>query len=418
MQETFPAIAREYLAHEKMVGEDFHDVPYPRMGENTWDDALNYRVLAMMIMAARRGSVYSKNFLISLYKIYYKQEYNRVKKLRKLTYLDVLEIHDDDCHRKGYASGHATSGEKSFGEYLIEKRQHEAGWTNVSGMRLMSSTPTHEHENARLSEAASVVRSMVDAPEEPPLQPVASRLFIMCEMLGIPIDATCNSQAMTMNEGIDSINKLAFLLSPEYRRLRQEMIDRDKEFIKATYPEMADPFEYQTNEQYFALEMAEEILTSAFHKYDRNVRLPYDSKKFDLVDLVAEATLTMHMAFPGLKFSFGDVQFLAVIQYLSECLCDLMITRDREIEELLHFRARLSEGEWAEEEENSDWVLKTVEKLRPAVEPSPIRQDVEPEPIPQTEDDLRAEIDALKAQLAEKEMQLVEAEQKTIRQRG
>ena len=113
MREVFPAIVREYLEHEPMVGEMFHNIPYARMNETTWDDALNYRILAMMITAARRGSTYSRNFLISLYKEYYRTEYNRVRKLKQLTYLDVLELHDEDCHRRGYASGHATTNEKA-----------------------------------------------------------------------------------------------------------------------------------------------------------------------------------------------------------------------------------------------------------------------------------------------------------------
>ena len=136
MREVFPAIIREYLAHEPMVGDVFHDIPYARMNEATWDDALNYRILAMMVIAARRGSTYSRNFLVSLYKEYYRSEYNRVRKLKKLTYLDVLEMHDEACQKKGYASGHATTNEKSFGEFVIEKRQHEAGWANASGDRL------------------------------------------------------------------------------------------------------------------------------------------------------------------------------------------------------------------------------------------------------------------------------------------
>lgn len=144
MRESFPAIAREYLAHYrdeerngensdakgagsgsgagKLVGgadgraygnvvpKEFDDIPYPRLNETTWDDAYYFRVLLMMLTCARRGSVYSRNFLISLYKVYYKAEYNKVKRLKVLTYLDVLELHDEDCLRRGLSSGHTHAG--------------------------------------------------------------------------------------------------------------------------------------------------------------------------------------------------------------------------------------------------------------------------------------------------------------------
>jgi hypothetical protein len=41
------------------------------MNETTWDDAYYFRVIAIMLTAARRGSSYSRNFLLSLYKVYY-----------------------------------------------------------------------------------------------------------------------------------------------------------------------------------------------------------------------------------------------------------------------------------------------------------------------------------------------------------
>ena len=83
MRQVFPAIAREFLLHEPQVGTEFRDVPISRLDEEKWEDAFYFRILAMMVLSARRGSVYSRNFLISLYKVYYKNEYNRVKKLNR-----------------------------------------------------------------------------------------------------------------------------------------------------------------------------------------------------------------------------------------------------------------------------------------------------------------------------------------------
>ena len=97
-----------------VVPKEFMDVPYPRMNEHTWDDAYYFRILLMMLISARHGSAYSRNFLISLYKVYYKAEYNKVKRLKVLTYLDMLELHDEDCYRHGLASGHTMNGTRSF----------------------------------------------------------------------------------------------------------------------------------------------------------------------------------------------------------------------------------------------------------------------------------------------------------------
>ena len=428
MREVFPAIIREYLAHEPMVGDVFHDVPYARMNEATWDDALNYRILAMMVIAARRGSTYSRNFLISLYKEYYRSEYNRVRKLKKLTYLDVLEIHDEACHKKGYASGHATTNEKSFGEYVIESRQHEAGWVNASGERLVfAHIGKADEKHPELNHAADVMNEIFDAPDEPPLQPVSARLFIMCEMMRIPIEPTCNNIAAETTETMKSVINLTFLTSPEYRRSRVEQIERGKEFYLATFPETADPYLYQSKLEYFALELSQVIMDTAFHKYDSNVRLPYDSKPFDLPELFSEVALSLHLLYPGFVCDYGQMQYLAMIRYLSECLCELMITRDREIDELLHFKGKRFEGEWEAnvEAELSESLMRNVERMRPAENKASISADkaqdagktVDSDKT-QDADALTAEVEELRRQLAEKDMQLAEVEQKVIRQRA
>ena len=417
MREVFPAIIREYLAHESMVGDVFHDVPYARMNEVTWDDALNYRILAMMVIAARRGSTYSRNFLISLYKEYYRSEYNRVRKLKKLTYLDVLEMHDEACHKKGYASGHATTNEKSFGEYVIESRQHEAGWANASGERLVFARIGKPDEKyPELNHAADVMNDIFDAPDEPPLQPVATRLFIMCEIM-----------AAEITETMKSVINLTFLTSPEYRRNRVEQIERGKAFYLATFPETADPYLYQNKQEYFALELSQVIMDAAFHKYDSNVRLPYDSRPFDLPELFSEVALSLHLVYPGFVCDYGQMQFLAMIRYLSECLCELMATRDREIDELLHFKGKKFEGEWEDnvEAELSETLMRNVGRMRPAADKTTLSdgnsQDggkAKESDVPQDTDALTAEVEELRRQLAEKEMQLAEVEQKVIRQRA
>ena len=302
MRQVFPEIAKEYLSHEPMLGTAFSDIPYPRMSETTWEDAFFFRVLAIMLTAARRGSVYSRNFLISLYKVYYKPEYNRLKRLKKLTYLDVLQLHDADCLRRGFPSGHAVDGGRTFRDYMVDERRHQAGWTSVVGTRSldpvikkrrMSSdlqaerTEEQKRSDEKLEAAADYLRDVADFPDEPPLDPTSARLYIMCEMLRIPIDETCNADAEKINAGRQSVLDAEFVGNPEFRRLIGEEEERAKEWVLATYPETGDPYLYQTNEKYVGLELAESVLWQAFRKQDRNIRMPYDSKKFDLAELLA-----------------------------------------------------------------------------------------------------------------------------------
>ena len=313
MRQVFPAIAREFLLHEPQVGTEFQDVPISRLDEEKWEDAFYFRILAMMVLSARRGSVYSRNFLISLYKVYYKNEYNRVKKLNRLTFLDLLNLHDEDCKRQGLPSGHATDGNITFRDYVIEKRKHEAGWTIIASTRRMDPVggkikPEGGPENGdpivdnRLYvESRNYLQTMCDAPDEPPLQPVASRLFIMCEMLRIPIDETCNEQANEVCRIAESVMNVNYLGNDEYRKFVEELVERGKEYITASFPETADPALYQSNENYIPLEMAECILWGAFRKYDRNIRIPYDSKKFDLPDLMARVSVSLQQFFPDME---------------------------------------------------------------------------------------------------------------------
>ena len=415
MREVFPAIAREYLSHEPMIGTEFLNVPYPFMNETTWDDAYYYRVIALMLFAARKGSSYSRNFLISLYRVYYKQEYNKLKAKRIVTWLDVLELHDEDCRRKGYSSGHTLNGGKSFRDSVIEQRLHQAGWTNVYGARSLDPVPKTNYEE--LQDAARLIRNMSDAPDEPPLQPTSSRVFIMAELLRIPIDPTCNQEAWQMNEATESMTKLDFLTSPEFREAREFLVERGVEFISADRPETTDPYLYQSDTRYFALEVAEDVMYSAFRNNDRNPRLPYDSRPFRLNELLAEVMLILHVDFPELEPATSDALLLAQILYLSECLCDLMVTRDSQLDEILHFHRRYAEGEKNQEAEaekrdvKADKVLKTVAKLREVKEEETAEE-------PEGEEETGAEVSRLRAELEEKELALAEAEQKTIQQRA
>ena len=46
-----------------------------------------------------------------------------------------------------------------------------------------------------------------------------------------------------------------------------------------------------------------------------NIRMPYGSRKFDLPQLMADMTITIHASFPDLKISFNEGLMLAMVQY-------------------------------------------------------------------------------------------------------
>ena len=66
-------------------------------------------------------------------------------------------------------------------------------------------------------------------------------------MMGIPVDETCNGAASDMNMIVDSMTKLMSLNSPEYRKVREEAVERAMGIIRAERPEMFDPYQYQEN---------------------------------------------------------------------------------------------------------------------------------------------------------------------------
>lgn len=445
MREAFPEITKEYLAHYKTsdnekgihfensdlktswseekacVDQDwnFRNIPYPRMNERTWDDAYYFRILLMMLYSARAGSKYSRNFLLSLYKVYYKPEYNRLKRLKILTYLDILELHDEDCYRRGLSSGHTENGNISFKEMTIEQRRHEPGWTDVYGDRALTPVPGKRRSDMKdaeeLNHAAKEISLVADAPDEPPLQPAASRLIIICELLGIPLDETCNQQVLQMNEIVENMTKLAFLASPEYRKIWGEAAERTRGMLKAEYPEMFDPYKYQKDKQYLGLQIAELVMSDVFKKYDANVRLPYNSRQFDLASLVSDLTVTLNMNFPDIQIGFSDVLILAMVQYLSECLCEVMNVRDSELEEILRFQRRKETGEWQPDRETDKDSAERVLREKDRLGEHPDREEGKEGTVP--DDRQQNEIERLRKQLEEKEAALSEAEQKIIRQR-
>lgn len=92
--DEFPMIANEFLKHEFGNLDFYHDVDY---GADTPKEApktlfINMKILSLIYQGAKKGSEYSINLLVYLYKTYYKQEYNAMKRFKILNSEDALEL--------------------------------------------------------------------------------------------------------------------------------------------------------------------------------------------------------------------------------------------------------------------------------------------------------------------------------------
>lgn len=89
MEPAFRAAALQFLKTDPVLHDPeyawvFEDLVYPLRKECQYNDAVNFRLLSMILACARHGSVYSRELLLSLYKTYYKKEYNVLKRMKEL----------------------------------------------------------------------------------------------------------------------------------------------------------------------------------------------------------------------------------------------------------------------------------------------------------------------------------------------
>lgn len=94
LYDEFPMIANEFMKHEFGNLAMYHDADY---GVDAPKDAprtlfLNMKILSLIYQGAKKGSEYSRNLLVYLYRTYYKQEYNALKRFQVLNSEDALEL--------------------------------------------------------------------------------------------------------------------------------------------------------------------------------------------------------------------------------------------------------------------------------------------------------------------------------------
>ena len=90
MAQSFDEIAEHFLAGEPLLKTAretglFHDFDYPYRMEKGQKDAYNFRILGMILKCAKSGSRFSRELILSLYKTYYRKEYNILKRMKELS---------------------------------------------------------------------------------------------------------------------------------------------------------------------------------------------------------------------------------------------------------------------------------------------------------------------------------------------
>ncbi|MCR5719940.1 MAG: hypothetical protein K6F84_05190, partial [Lachnospiraceae bacterium] len=87
MKNDFIFIAREFLAHEYENAPEYGEIDYFSRSKTLYSSrgVFYNSVVNMMMNAAKKKSPYTIGLFITLYKIYHKEEYNRLKRFKTIT---------------------------------------------------------------------------------------------------------------------------------------------------------------------------------------------------------------------------------------------------------------------------------------------------------------------------------------------
>lgn len=101
MEWEFPLIAKDFLQHEMKNLEKYTELEFldaDPIGE--WPEA-SFRdmILNLMMGAVREGNEYARNLFCYLHKTYYRQEYKVLKRFRRMTAREIVDIATDGKHR-------------------------------------------------------------------------------------------------------------------------------------------------------------------------------------------------------------------------------------------------------------------------------------------------------------------------------
>ena len=83
----FPFIALDFLKHAYPEIEEYSKYVYADDSMDKWapDTGMRFKILNMILAAARHGNDYAREMLCRIYKVYYKREYNQLKRFRSIS---------------------------------------------------------------------------------------------------------------------------------------------------------------------------------------------------------------------------------------------------------------------------------------------------------------------------------------------
>ena len=106
MSAIFPCAVDVFLKNEEMLKDPeqryiFEGCVLPLRKERRLSDPYHFLVLSMMLRAAKKGSIYSRNLILTLYRQCYKKEYNVLKRMKKLRFIDYIESFSSEEEEEG-----------------------------------------------------------------------------------------------------------------------------------------------------------------------------------------------------------------------------------------------------------------------------------------------------------------------------
>ena len=100
MELDFAVIEQDFLHHCSGRLKEFNDAGWYGEDER-WksapDFAIKQRMLRLMYNEAKLGDAYSLELIKYLYKLYYKKEYNQLKRFRRITASEILSLVEDEA---------------------------------------------------------------------------------------------------------------------------------------------------------------------------------------------------------------------------------------------------------------------------------------------------------------------------------
>lgn len=311
MRGSFRTIAAEFFEKETWLRDTdksslFKDMFYPAREEKHIEDPYIFTVLQMMLICAQNGSAYSRNLLITLYKTYFKKEYNVLKRFQKL--------------RPGDLQDFMIIARKS--RYEEMGLQYKPGDEDIQDL---------EEEN------------------------VAERIILMCDLLGIEVDPAFNGLIAGLNR--DAVNKvsiwklinLTFKLSPDIQEDRIESFQEGAAYLTDRMPnedwllcENPDPDDDASEDM---ISIAANAINHALDECDVNSDIFLEDLSFDLYD--STASMLGRTKIDKEQTTDNEIKLLGVIYYLAEVIGKLEKSRENELRDALgiSFR-RIDSKEW------------------------------------------------------------------------